>query len=79
MQAHRDIGNPKLKSCDDDGDSWRGKIESSPLVCALPALLELHDTNAPPMQPHSPPILRDQQWIIEPPLSSRLYQKAVLG
>ena len=36
-------------------------------------------TNAPPMQPHSPPTLRDQQWIIEPPLSSRLYQKSGIG
>ena len=36
-------------------------------------------TNAPPMQPHSPPIFRDQQWIIEPPLSSRLYQKSGIG
>ena len=36
-------------------------------------------TNAPPMQPHPAPILRDGQWFIEPPLSSRLYQKSGIG
>ena len=36
-------------------------------------------TNLPPAQPLSPPFLKDGEWYIEPPLSSRLYQKSAIG
>ena len=36
-------------------------------------------SNQPPAQPLNPPIKRQDGWFIEPPLSSRLYQKSGLG
>ncbi|MDA8690418.1 hypothetical protein N9M86_04985 [Euryarchaeota archaeon] len=36
-------------------------------------------TNLPPAQPLAPPYQKDGEWYIEPPLSSRLYQKSAIG
>jgi len=36
-------------------------------------------SNLPPVQPLDPPLMKDGEWYIAPPLSSRLYQKSAIG